>query len=99
MHQILDADPTEADRTYVRALGDAIDVFDEFCDERCDKMPPGVMIRYQLEVVKRIAVEDAARECGIAYLDELMNARRAFAARDVEVLSNYFGIEAEQFTK
>jgi hypothetical protein len=78
--------------------GDAIDVFDEYCVKRRDKIKPPRMIRYQLEVVKRIPVEQAAQECGIGDLDKLMNAQRAFTARDIEVLSDHFQIDAERFT-
>jgi antitoxin component HigA of HigAB toxin-antitoxin module len=95
---ILENNPTDADREYIRALGAAIDAFDEYCVERRDKIKPCRMIRYQLEVVKRIPIEQAARECGIGDLDQLMNAQRAFTARDIEVLSDYFQIDAEQFT-
>jgi antitoxin component HigA of HigAB toxin-antitoxin module len=99
MRQILDGDPSDTDREYVRALGDAVDTFDEYCVDRSDKIKPNRMIRYQLEVVKGISVEQAARECGIADLDRLMNSQRAFAPSDIEALSTYFDIDAEQFTK
>ena len=97
--EILDGNPTDADRDYVRALGDVINVFDQYCLDGRDKIRPPRMIRYQLEVVKQIPVEQASRECGVSDLERLMNAQRAFTARDIELLSNYFGIDAEQFTE